>query len=153
MGSVAKSYMRKGFLIYEKMRKYFTIYGEAVSHIWLCTRSFWISLYTRKILFYFLSVYSYSYIPPREQQGLISCLSALIYILHCYYYSSSTSSTLLLQPTFYFFLSSSTATLFYLMFTFTDILLLFIHFFYSYSPSTYLLSFSCVSSTSSALLL
>jgi hypothetical protein len=26
MGSVAKSYMRKGFLIYEKMRKYVTIY-------------------------------------------------------------------------------------------------------------------------------
>jgi hypothetical protein len=24
---------RKGFLIYEEMRKYFSIYGEAVSHI------------------------------------------------------------------------------------------------------------------------
>jgi hypothetical protein len=33
MGSVAKSYMRKGFLIYEKMRKYLTIHEEAVSHI------------------------------------------------------------------------------------------------------------------------
>ncbi len=34
MGSGAK-YMRKGFLIYEEMRKYFTpyIYEEAVSHI------------------------------------------------------------------------------------------------------------------------
>ncbi len=32
-GSVAKSYMRKGFLIYEEMRKYLTIYEEAVSHI------------------------------------------------------------------------------------------------------------------------
>jgi hypothetical protein len=31
MGSVAKSYMRKGFLIYEEMRKYLTIYDEAVS--------------------------------------------------------------------------------------------------------------------------
>jgi hypothetical protein len=31
--AVAKSYMRKGFLIYEQMRKYFTIYDEAVSHI------------------------------------------------------------------------------------------------------------------------
>jgi hypothetical protein len=30
-GAVAKSYMRKGFLIYEEMRKYFTIYEEAVS--------------------------------------------------------------------------------------------------------------------------
>jgi hypothetical protein len=33
MGVVAKSYMRKGFLIYEDMRKYLTIYEEAVSHI------------------------------------------------------------------------------------------------------------------------
>jgi hypothetical protein len=33
MGSGAKSYMRKGFLIYEEMHKYFTIDEEAVSHI------------------------------------------------------------------------------------------------------------------------
>jgi hypothetical protein len=32
-GAVAKSYMKKGFLIYEEMRKYFPIYEEAVSHI------------------------------------------------------------------------------------------------------------------------
>ncbi len=32
-GAVAKSYMRKGFLIYEEMRKYLTIYEEAVSYI------------------------------------------------------------------------------------------------------------------------
>jgi hypothetical protein len=33
-GAVAKSYMGKGFLIYEeKMRKYFPICEEAVSHI------------------------------------------------------------------------------------------------------------------------
>ncbi len=38
-GAVAKSYMRKGFLIYEEMRKYFPIYEEAVSHIWLCNWS------------------------------------------------------------------------------------------------------------------
>jgi hypothetical protein len=31
MGSVAKSYIRKGFLKYEEMRKYLTIYEEAVS--------------------------------------------------------------------------------------------------------------------------
>ncbi len=34
-GVVAKSYMRKGLLIYEEMRKYFPIYEEAVSHVWL----------------------------------------------------------------------------------------------------------------------
>jgi hypothetical protein len=32
-GALAKSYMRKGFLIYEEMCKYFPIYEEAVSHI------------------------------------------------------------------------------------------------------------------------
>jgi hypothetical protein len=32
-GAVAKSYMGKGCLIYEEMRKYFPIYEEAVSHI------------------------------------------------------------------------------------------------------------------------
>jgi hypothetical protein len=32
-GAVAESYMRKGLLIYEEMRKYFPIYEEAVSHI------------------------------------------------------------------------------------------------------------------------
>jgi hypothetical protein len=32
-GAVAKSFMRKGFLIYEEMPKYFPIYEEAVGHI------------------------------------------------------------------------------------------------------------------------
>jgi hypothetical protein len=31
MGSGAKSYIRKVFVIYEEMRKYLTIYEEAVS--------------------------------------------------------------------------------------------------------------------------
>ncbi len=38
-GSGAKSYMRKGFLIYEEMRKYLVIYGDPISHIWLYTQS------------------------------------------------------------------------------------------------------------------
>ncbi len=56
--SGAKSYMRKGFLIYEEMRNYLTIYEEAVSHIWLCTRSHvnFLIQYVKTILFYFLSV-------------------------------------------------------------------------------------------------
>ncbi len=29
MGSVAKSYMRKGFLIYKEMRNYLTIYEDS----------------------------------------------------------------------------------------------------------------------------
>jgi hypothetical protein len=32
MGSVAKSYMKKGFVIYEEMCKYLVIYEEADSH-------------------------------------------------------------------------------------------------------------------------
>jgi hypothetical protein len=32
MGLGAKSYMNKGFLIYEEMRKYLTLYEEAVGH-------------------------------------------------------------------------------------------------------------------------
>jgi hypothetical protein len=32
-GAVAKSFIRKGFLIYQEMCKYFPIYEEAVSHI------------------------------------------------------------------------------------------------------------------------
>jgi hypothetical protein len=32
-GTIAKSYMRKGYLTYEEMRKYLVIYEEDVSHI------------------------------------------------------------------------------------------------------------------------
>ncbi len=32
MGSGTKSYMRKGFLIYEEIRTFFPIHEEAVSH-------------------------------------------------------------------------------------------------------------------------
>jgi hypothetical protein len=32
MGAVAKPYMRKGFLIYEDMRKYLVIFEEAVAY-------------------------------------------------------------------------------------------------------------------------
>ncbi len=53
-GAVVKSCMRKGFLIYEKMLKYFPIYEESVSDTVydFATAPFWISLYMRK--FYFL---------------------------------------------------------------------------------------------------
>ncbi len=56
MGLGAKSYMRKCFLIYEEMRKFFPICEEAVSHIWLCTRSQIIFLYEENIIFFFISV-------------------------------------------------------------------------------------------------
>jgi hypothetical protein len=50
MGSVAKSYMRKGFLIYEEMRKYLTINEQVVCHIYM-------TFAMRKILFSFVLVY------------------------------------------------------------------------------------------------
>ncbi len=47
------TYIRKGFLIYEEMLKYFPIYEEAVSHIRLCDCSNLNSLYRRKFDFLF----------------------------------------------------------------------------------------------------
>jgi hypothetical protein len=52
----AKSYMRKGFLIYEEMRKYLVTYEEAFVIHDFATTPFWIFLYMRKISFSFLSV-------------------------------------------------------------------------------------------------
>jgi hypothetical protein len=48
--------MRKGFLIYEEMLKYFPIYEEALFIYDIATAPLWISLYMRKIRFSFLSV-------------------------------------------------------------------------------------------------
>jgi hypothetical protein len=46
-------YMRKGFLIYEGMRKYLTIYEEAVGHILLCNSSIQNFLKNQKNLIFF----------------------------------------------------------------------------------------------------
>jgi hypothetical protein len=58
MGSGAKLYMRKGFLIYEEMRKYLTIYKEAVSHTYMTLHPIPpdFLIFLRKILFSVLSV-------------------------------------------------------------------------------------------------
>jgi hypothetical protein len=56
MGVVAKSYMRKDFLIYDEIRRYLVIYEEAVSHD-LATAPFWISSIMRKIVFFFISAW------------------------------------------------------------------------------------------------
>ena len=56
-GAVAKSYMRKGFLIYEEMHKYLIIYEEAVSHILPCNSSIQNYLiYEENSIFFFISV-------------------------------------------------------------------------------------------------
>ncbi len=66
-GAVAQSYMRKGLLIYEEMRKYFPIYCMSTPLVIydFATAPFWISLYMRKIWFSFLSVN-----PCRPSQAL-----------------------------------------------------------------------------------
>jgi hypothetical protein len=56
-GAVAKSYMRKGVLIYEKMHKYFPIYEEAVRYIGLCNCSILnFRIYEENLIFFFISV-------------------------------------------------------------------------------------------------
>jgi hypothetical protein len=52
MGAVAKSYMRKGFLIYEEMRKYLVMYVEAVSNCSLLD----FLIYEEIFFFFFISV-------------------------------------------------------------------------------------------------
>jgi hypothetical protein len=60
-GAGAKSYMRKGFLIYEERRKYrHTVYEEAVIVIYdIACASFWISLYMRNFSFLFYQCSKY----------------------------------------------------------------------------------------------
>ncbi len=56
-GSDAKSYIRKGFLIYEERRKYLVMDGDPISPIWLCTRSLLNCLiYEENFHFFFNSV-------------------------------------------------------------------------------------------------
>jgi hypothetical protein len=50
-GAVQKSYMRKGFLIYEEMHNFFPIYEEAVCHIGLCNCSTLNFLIYKEIVF------------------------------------------------------------------------------------------------------
>jgi hypothetical protein len=51
--------MRKGFLIYEEMRRYFPRYEEAVSHICLCNCSVLnFLIYEGTLIFFFISVVS-----------------------------------------------------------------------------------------------
>jgi hypothetical protein len=54
MGAIAKSYMRKGFLICEEMRKYLVIlYMRRPLVIYdFAAAPFWIFLYMRKISFF-----------------------------------------------------------------------------------------------------
>jgi hypothetical protein len=57
MGAVAKSFMRKGFLIYKEMRKYLVIYEETVS-LQPCSLLDFL-IYKAIFYFFFISVNSY----------------------------------------------------------------------------------------------
>jgi hypothetical protein len=57
MGAVAKSYMRKSFVIYEEMCKYLVVYEEAVNHILFCNRSLLdFLIFEKNFVFFFISV-------------------------------------------------------------------------------------------------
>ncbi len=57
IGAAAKLYIGKVFPIYEEMRKYLTIYKEAVSHVRLCNRSHMNFLIKEEnFIFFFISV-------------------------------------------------------------------------------------------------
>ncbi len=60
MGAVAKSLMRKAFLIYEEMREYLVMRRPLVIYDFE-TAPFWISLYLMQILFSFLSGGAYGF--------------------------------------------------------------------------------------------
>ncbi len=88
MGSGAKSLIRKGFLIYKEMRKYLTIFEEAVSHIYMYDFEpdlFWVSLYIGEIFFSFLSVYYFlKYIVSRDDTFMFADGFTIFGTAYCY---------------------------------------------------------------------
>ncbi len=56
MGSGAKSYMRKGFLIYDDMRQFFPIYEEAQSCMTLHPIPLHFLIYEENFFFFFISL-------------------------------------------------------------------------------------------------
>ncbi len=63
-GAVAKSYMRKGFLIDEEMRNFFPVNEEAVCHLWLCNCSIVnFLIYEENLIIFFISVASSASVP------------------------------------------------------------------------------------------
>jgi hypothetical protein len=57
MEAVAKSYVRKGFLIYEEMRKYLVIYEEVVSHDFATGSLLDFLINEENFVFFFISAY------------------------------------------------------------------------------------------------
>ncbi len=59
MGSGAKSYMRKGFLIYKEMHKYFQhiVYDEVVSHTYMTLLQIPLNflIYEKNFILFFIS--------------------------------------------------------------------------------------------------
>jgi hypothetical protein len=61
MGSGAKSYMWKGFLIYKEMHKYFyhTVYDEVVSHTYMTLLPTLLNflIYEKNFILFFISIH------------------------------------------------------------------------------------------------
>jgi len=80
--------MRKGFLIYEEMLKYFPIYEEAVSHIWLCNCSILnFLIYEENLIFFFIS--EKKQISTNKESKLCSIYGTFY---HCYRFYSNVVS-------------------------------------------------------------
>jgi hypothetical protein len=76
MGAVAKSYMRKGLIIHEKMRKYLVIYEEAVSNICMTLQPFPSGFPYRRGKLFFLFYQCVRMIPSTSVLQLIGLLSS-----------------------------------------------------------------------------
>ncbi len=92
--AVAKSYMMKGFLVHEEMRKYFPIYEEPLV-IWLCNCSIMnFLIYELNLIFFFISVLC-TFMGCRTLQGvwkrhfgqiMWTLLGILVYFyIYCHY--------------------------------------------------------------------
>jgi hypothetical protein len=67
--------MRKGFLIYEEMRKYSPYMRRPLVIYDFGTAPFWISLFMRKILFYFSSVQAKKNFPLNFEESFFARLT------------------------------------------------------------------------------
>jgi hypothetical protein len=72
MGSGAKSYMRKGFLIYKEMRKYFTIHKEAFSVYDFAPIPLNFLIYEENFIKFFISIILVNFLPKITSYNMFS---------------------------------------------------------------------------------
>ncbi len=82
VGSGAKSYMRKGFLIYEAMRKFSPIWGGCLSYMTLHPIPLNFLLYEENFSFFFISVQLHYILWGRGDRGFWICNVASL-VMYC----------------------------------------------------------------------